>query len=72
MPQDVVQTHQTLMMGVVVHVYKHPMYRTFGPEMNRNMAQARCERVGAENFMKDIDTEMRKLASIMGSATWPA
>jgi hypothetical protein len=63
MPQGAAQTYETLVMGVVVHVYKHPMYRAFGPEMNRNMAQSRCERVGAANFMKEIDTEMRKLVS---------
>ena len=63
MPKDLAQTYRTLMLGVIVHVYKHPMYRGFGPEMNRNLAQERCEQVGAENFMKDIDTGMRKLIS---------
>ena len=63
MPQDAAQFYETLMMGMVVHVYKHPMYRAFGPEMNRNRAQSRCERVGATNFMKEIDTETRILVS---------
>ena len=63
MRQEVVKTLQTIMMGVVIHVYKHPMYGVFGPEMNRTAAQAQCERVGVEQFMKDIDTEMRKLVS---------
>ena len=64
MPQDAAQFYETLMMGMVAHVYMHPMYRTFGPEMNRNMAQARCERVGAANFMLEIDKETgRKLVS---------
>ena len=63
LPQDAAQTFETITMGIVVHVYKHPMYSVFGPEMNRNMAQSRCERVGAENFVKEIDTTMRKLLS---------
>ena len=61
--QDTVKVFNTLAIGVVVHVYQHPMYRAFGPEMNRNMAQSRCEQVGAENFMLEIDKEMRKLVS---------
>ena len=62
-PQDVLQAFEILTIGVVVHVYKHPLYRAFGPEMNRNMAQSRCERVGAYNFMDEIGTETRKLVS---------
>ena len=63
MPKDAAQTYQIVLIGVVVHVYMHPIHRTFGPEMNRNMAQSRCERVGVANFMLDIDKEMRKLVS---------
>ena len=50
------------LLGIVFHVYLNPAYRAFGPEMNRNMVQSRCERIGAERFMLELDHWWRDFA----------
>jgi hypothetical protein len=61
-PQELSQTMGTLTIGIVFHVYLHPAYRAFGPERNRNRVQSRCERIGAERFMLELDHWWRDFA----------
>ena len=61
-PQELYQTMGTLTIGIVFHVYLNPAYRAFGPEMNRTMVQSRCERIGAERFMLELDHWWRDFA----------
>jgi hypothetical protein len=46
-----------LMIG---NVYYNPLYKHFGPAMNKLTAESRCKQIGAEAFVNELQTFMKK------------
>jgi hypothetical protein len=51
---------ETVFGGVIFNVYSNPSYRAFGPEMNRNIVQSKCDKIGPANFITEVDTWWRE------------
>src|SRR5262249_6943354 len=54
------KSFETVFVGVIFNVYGNPSYRAFGPEMNRNIVQSRCDSIGPANFIMEVDKWWRE------------
>ncbi len=39
---------------VITNIYQNPLYKTLGPEMNKMLAESRCNRIGTQSFMTEL------------------
>jgi hypothetical protein len=61
-PDEGIPLTVRLHMGILVawNVYANPLYKRFGPEMNKLTAQERCKLIGVVAFLKELETFLHK------------